>query len=105
MNGMSEAIIVALITGTCAIIAQLVISRSSSEKLITTLDKQSEISDEKIHGEIDVIKAQIKSLSDKVDAHNRMVERTYKLEQQAAVAEEQIKVANHRIEDLERKGA
>jgi len=31
------------------------------------------------------------------------VERTFKLEEQAAVFEEKIKVANHRIEDLENR--
>ena len=105
MIRVSEAIIVALITGACAIIAQMMISRSSSEKLYAKLDKQSEMSDQKIHGEIDVIKTQIKTLTEKVEAHNRMIERTYTLEQRAAVAEEKIAVANHRIDDLEKRGA
>jgi hypothetical protein len=37
-----------------------------------------------------------------VEKHNGVIERTYKLEQETAVHTEQIKVANHRIEDLER---
>lgn len=45
----------------------------------------------------------IEQLEKKVDKHNRIIERTYKLEQRAAVIDEEIKVANHRIEDLERK--
>jgi hypothetical protein len=40
-------------------------------------------------------------LTKRVDKHNNVIERTYKLEEQTAVQEEQIKVANHRIEDLE----
>lgn len=40
-------------------------------------------------------------LEKKVDKHNSVVERTFKLEEQTAVIEEKIKVANHRIEDLE----
>lgn len=36
-----------------------------------------------------------------VDKHNTVIERTYKLEETQAVMEEQIKVANHRIADLE----
>ena len=43
-------------------------------------------------------------LTKRVDKHNSVVERTYSLEQKMEVQEEQIKVANHRIEDLERKG-
>ena len=44
-------------------------------------------------------------LSKRVDKHNNVVERTYSLECKMEVHEEQIKVANHRIEDLEKKGA
>lgn len=101
---MSEAIIVALITGACAVAAQLIISRRSSNELYAKLDKQSELSDARIQGEIDVIKADIRTLSNRVEAHNKLVERTYVLERRADVQEEQIKVANHRIGDLEKKG-
>ena len=36
-----------------------------------------------------------------VDRHNSVIERTYELEKRAALVTEQIKVANHRIDDLE----
>lgn len=42
-------------------------------------------------------------LEKKVDKHNNLVERTYRLEEQGAVLEEKVKVANHRIDDLEEK--
>ena len=45
----------------------------------------------------------IEQLEKKVDKHNTVIERTYKLEEAQAVMQEQIKVANHRIEDLEEK--
>lgn len=45
----------------------------------------------------------LEELTRRVDKHNNVVERTYALEQKAFVQEEQIKVANHRIEDLEKK--
>lgn len=101
---MSEAIIVALITGAAAVVANLIIARQSNRDLYAKLDKQSEVSDAKIQGEIDVIKADIRTLSNRVEAHNKLVERTYVLERRADVHEEQIKVANHRIGDLEKKG-
>ena len=44
----------------------------------------------------------IEQLEKKVDKHNTVIERTYRLEESQAVMQEQIKVANHRIEDLER---
>ena len=52
---------------------------------------------------IALIKYQIAELSDRVDKHNNLIESTYKLEQKAAVYEEKISVANHRIDDLENK--
>lgn len=45
----------------------------------------------------------VEQLEKKVEKHNQVVERVYKLEQADAVHNEEIKVANHRIEDLERK--
>lgn len=44
----------------------------------------------------------IEQLEKKVDKHNGVVERVYILEKNEAVIEEEIKVANHRIEDLEK---
>lgn len=45
----------------------------------------------------------IDQLEDKVDKHNQLIERTYRLEEQTAILEEKVKVANHRIDDLEQK--
>lgn len=43
----------------------------------------------------------IEELEKKVEKHNKVVERVYILEKDKAVFEEEIKVANHRIDDLE----
>lgn len=43
-----------------------------------------------------LIKYRIEQLEKKVEKHNSIVERTY-------ILEEKVKVANHRIDDLERK--
>ena len=51
-----------------------------------------------------LIEYRLDELTKQVEAHNKIVDRTYKLEKQSALHEEQIKVANHRIDDLE-KGA
>lgn len=50
-----------------------------------------------------LIAYRLELLEKKVDKHNSVVKRTFKLEEQAAVFEEKIKVANHRIEDLENR--
>lgn len=44
----------------------------------------------------------IEQLEKKVDKHNNLIERTYKLEEETAVLSEKITVANHRIDDLEK---
>lgn len=49
-----------------------------------------------------LITYKLDELTKRVDKHNNVIERTYKLEELTAVQEEQIKVANHRIEDLEK---
>ena len=44
----------------------------------------------------------IEQLEKKVDKHNALVERTYRLEETCTVLNEKVKVANHRIDDLEK---
>lgn len=43
----------------------------------------------------------IQQLEKKVEKHNNVIERVYNLEKDEAVIKEEIKVANHRIDDLE----
>ena len=43
----------------------------------------------------------LQQLEDKVNKHNNLVDRMYKMEEQQMVMEEQVKIANHRISDLE----
>lgn len=43
----------------------------------------------------------IEQLEKKVEKHNNLIERVYRLEQNEAVTAEKIAVANHRIDDLE----
>ena len=43
----------------------------------------------------------LEQLTRRVDKHNSVIERTYELEKRTDVQEEQIKVVNNRIKDLE----
>ena len=43
----------------------------------------------------------LEQLEEKVNKHNNVIERTYKLEEAEKVFEEKMKAVNHRIEDLE----
>lgn len=45
----------------------------------------------------------IERLEEQMKKYNNLIERTFKLEESASLQEEKIKVANHRIDDLERK--
>ena len=81
---MSSEIIIAVITGICSVVGVIITSAANSRKL----QHQLEISQA-------VTNTQIKSLTEEVRTHNNFARRML-------VVEEQIKVINHRIEDLER---
>lgn len=71
---MSDAIIVALITGICAVVAQLIINRKSQSDLYSKLDKQSEIADMKMDAKLEKYQAvtdtKIEELTREVRSHN-----------------------------------
>lgn len=50
-----------------------------------------------------VVDYRLSNLEKKVDKHNNLIERTYQIEEELSVQKEKIKVANHRIDDLERE--
>ena len=81
-----ETIISACISAAVTLVVCVISNRSQSEKTRALMEYKLE------------------ELTKRVDKHNNVVERTYSLEQKMVFQEEQIKVANHRIEDLERKG-
>ena len=45
----------------------------------------------------------IEQLEKKVDKHNNLIERMYHVEQAVTVLDEKIRVANHRLDDLEER--
>ncbi len=48
-----------------------------------------------------IVNYRIEQLEKKVDKHNQVIDRVYNLEKRDAVVEEEIRVANHRLSDLE----
>lgn len=93
---MSDAIIVALITLGGTIITIVATNR----KAAADMDKRLELSDAQIRADLRehqaVTDTKIEELTREVREHNNFARRM-------PVLEEQIKAANHRIEDLERK--
>lgn len=80
-----EGIISALITGGLALIGVVISNVSSNRKIEQQLDKTQAVMDCKIDG-----------LTREVREHNNFAKRM-------PVVEEQIKVINHRIQDLEQE--
>ena len=52
-----------------------------------------------------LIAYRLEELEKKVSKHNTLVERMYNLETKADVFEEKLKVANHRLDDLEKSAS
>ena len=86
-----SAIIVGLITAISAVICQVIISLSGRSAAQRERAESNRL-----------IVYRLEQLESKVDKHNNVIERVYELEKNSDVMQEQIKVANHRIEDLER---
>lgn len=80
---MTESILVALITGGLALIGVIVSSRSQAKK-----------TDQNIQTAMAVTDTKLEELTREVREHNHFAQRM-------PVVEEQIKVINHRIHDLE----
>ena len=77
----------ALISGGSAAIAAIIVASIQHKKTVALLEYR------------------LLELEKKVDKHNNLVERTYELEKRSAMIEKDMKVANHRIDDLERMKA
>lgn len=80
-------IVVALIAGGVSLVGTVITVVVTNRQTIAALDKSSSLADEAIKGQISTIHAEIKALSDRVDKHNKIVERTYALESKVAVLE------------------
>ena len=92
---MWETIIGSVFSAITAIVVCMINANSNHKKLLAELEK---------HDELQAYR--IEQLERKQDKHNNLIERTYELERRADVNEEKIRVANHRIDDLEKqKGA
>ena len=91
---MSEAVIVALITGLLAVAAEVVIAIVNNKAVFKELEKQSALSDARLEKSQAVTETKLENLTSEVRMHNQFAQRL-------PVLEEQLKVANHRISDLE----
>ena len=86
---MSDAVMVAIISGVCSLIVGIVSAVISAKATGNDVQKRMEIAQA-------VTDTKLDDLTREVRSHNNFAQRI-------PVIEEQIKVANHRIEDLEKK--
>lgn len=86
------SIVVALITGGLSFIG-----------IIYTSKQQHSITIEEVKNEVALIKKDIKSLEEKQDRHNSLIERVYNIEATLKVMDNREKLTERRIEDLKRK--
>jgi len=87
---MSDPVIVGIITAVAAVVCQVIISMSGRSAAQRERAESNRL-----------IVYRLEQLETKVDKHNNVIERTYQLEKDADVIKEQIKAANHRIDDIE----
>ncbi len=91
---MSDAVLVAIITGVLAVLAEVVIAVINSKALMKELEKQSALSDARLEKAQAVTDTKLGELTREVRIHNNFAQRV-------PVLEEQLKVVNHRIGNLE----
>ena len=95
---MSDAVRVALITGAFGLIGSVIVAAISAVTAsLNNASLKQEVTN-KLEISQAVTDTKIEELTREVRKHNNFAERV-------PVLEEQIKVANHRINDLEKKGA
>lgn len=87
-----ETILGAIISAVAAIFVCVLNSNLQNKKIIAEMEKHNAVQSE-----------QIKNLDKKVNKHNQLIERTYRLEQDLAVLENREKVSEHRLDDLEKR--
>ena len=89
---MNTDVIVALITGAFTLAGVVITVYVGNKKTARQIKEQN-----------DVTLYRIDQLEKKQDEHNKLIVRMYNAETKIALNEAEIKVANHRIDDLEDK--
>lgn len=77
--------------------------REDSEKADMRMSADFELLKQDVGARIDGVHQEIGTLRGTVEKHNSVIERVYNLEKARDVSDERMRVANHRIDDLEKK--
>lgn len=93
---MDASAIVAIIAGLFSVIGVIVSTRASAKETDAKLEKQQAVFEA-------IVTERIGTLTAKVEKHNTVIERTYKLEEATALQEAELKRINKRLEKVEQK--
>lgn len=93
---MSDAIIVALVTGGLTLLGTIITVIVTNRQTLAAMDKKSEVSDSKLEAEIRVVKTEISGLREEVRRHNAFAERIPSLEEKAKAADRRLTELEHR---------
>ena len=93
---MSDTLLIAIVTGLIAIGGEIIIALIANKAMMNELEKQSALADARLEKARAVTDTKLQALTEEVRKHNGFADRI-------PVLEEKVKVANHRIDDLERK--
>ena len=117
---MSDTVIAAIFTFLASVGSAAIVSIGNRNKTIEAVKEElrnvreeSKATDQEMHADIimlgqqtesnlALIRKDIGTLSERVEKHNSVIERVFKLEKATDVMDEKMRVANHRIDDLER---
>ncbi len=93
-----ETIISVIITGVLGIVATVISAKATRDKVSTELKERAAVTD----NELSHMKAEMQEMKADIKEHNGYA-KMYAAS--VAVYDEKFKVVNHRIDDLEKKGA
>lgn len=93
---MDASIIVAIVTGIVTILSVVLTTMASAKETDRKIEKQQAVFEA-------IVTERISALTAKVEKHNTVIERTYKLEEATALQEAEIKRINKRLEIVEEK--
>lgn len=110
---MLSEIVCAIISAVCTLVVCLLNNRAQQRKAdedqntrMAEISHRHDLSMQQIEASISqkiaLLDCKFDELTKKVEKHNGLVERTYKLESDMSVMQEKQSVANHRIDDLEK---
>lgn len=82
---MSEGILIEILGLIGILISSIITTKNGYSKVIAEMKTNQEVSDAKTAGQIELVKTELADLKRETEKHNKVIERTYKLEKDVAI--------------------